>query len=280
MLSKSFVVAGLLALASAGPCKPRPSNTGAPPPASTTGGPTDPTSPPIPGVPTLPSTGASDLPNPDPSLKLLHVALGHGIQNYTCGNETTSKPSLFGALAVLYDVTSFFPGQPKGLTQEGFNALTTTALWTTDIPLNLENGAAKGPGTPDAPNVLPEAQYGATKDPFPAPSDLTLGSVGPMPFLGHHFFDTAGVPTFDLSAPGLLGKVAKTGGVAAPATADKGILSTGAVDWLQLKNNGNSKGITLVYRVITAGGNPQACSVSGAPGAGSVPYTAFYWFYA
>ncbi|KAH8755358.1 hypothetical protein F5883DRAFT_686948 [Diaporthe sp. PMI_573] len=76
----------------------------------------------------------------------------------------------------------------------------------------------------------------------------------------------------------------KTGDVKAPADADKGVLGTGAIDWLQLGDNGRglSRDVALVYRVVTAGGVAQACSVSGANDPGqalSVPYTAQYWFY-
>ena len=80
----------------------------------------------------------------------------------------------------------------------------------------------------------------------------------------------------------------KTGNVAAPKDADKGVLNTGAVAWLKLADTGKgmSKGVNLVYRVLTAGGNPEACdsaAVSAKETEGvqvqSVPYTTFYWFY-
>jgi hypothetical protein len=85
---------------------------------------------------------------------------------------------------------------------------------------------------------------------------------------------------FDLSAAGLKAVVKKVGNVSAPAKADKGIIGTGAVAWLKLDDNeaGQSQGLTSVYRVITAGGNPQACSVAGV-GVQSVPYTTYYWFF-
>lgn len=62
------------------------------------------------------------------------------------------------------------------------------------------------------------------------------------------------------------------------------MLETGAVDWLELSDNGRglSKGVSTVYRVVTAGGVAQACSASGANANGtvfSVPYVAQYWFY-
>lgn len=117
--------------------------------------------------------------------------------------------------------------------------------------------------------------------PFPPPIPLVgVSGVPPLPFLGRHYFDASSSPTFDLSTTGTLLSAAKSGDVKAPSTATTGVLGTGSVDWLQLKDNGKgiSKGLSLVYRVVTAGGSAQACSVSGA-GTGSVPYAAFYWFY-
>ncbi|PHH86963.1 hypothetical protein CDD83_9480 [Cordyceps sp. RAO-2017] len=58
-----------------------------------------------PTAPSLPQTGTGhELPPPRPGLRLKHIALGFGIQNYTCarpGAEATST----GALAMLYDIT-------------------------------------------------------------------------------------------------------------------------------------------------------------------------------
>jgi hypothetical protein len=101
-----------------------------------------------------------------------------------------------------------------------------------------------------------------------------------LPFLGRHYFDAAGRPTFDLSTIGLLASVRKAGGAVAPPNADKGTLKTSAVDWLKLTDNelGIGKGIKNVYRVITAGGASVKCADLGAA-SGSVPYTAFYWYY-
>jgi hypothetical protein len=225
---------------------------------------------------------ATELPAPPASLTLKKIAVGHGIQNYSCPTADSSAPTQLGALAVLYDVTSLYPGTPKtGINETAWTALPTTILWSQPLPLNLVNEKAASPGTPSQPNVLPEASYGAdTSDPFPRGTDLQLSPSMTLKFLGHHFFDISGTPTFDLSAAGLKGSVVKTGAANAPAGADKGILNTGAVAWLQLSDSGKglSSGISMVYRVITAGGAAQACSTSGA-GQGSVPYTAFYWFY-
>ncbi|KAH8750328.1 hypothetical protein F5883DRAFT_577907 [Diaporthe sp. PMI_573] len=235
-------------------------------------------------TPTLPSTGSIDLPAPSMNLTVTYVALGHGIQNYTCASENATAIPI-GALAVLYDITPVYPGISSiSLSAEDFNDLSANVLWKTAIPLNLIDAAAQGPGSP-----LPESHYQAdAANPFPAsPSDLGLGGIRAK-FLGFHYFDAESAPTFDLVGSadpvGLFFSGEKTGDVKAPADADKGVLGTGAIDWLQLGDNGRglSRDVALVYRVVTAGGVAQACSVSGANDPGqalSVPYTAQYWFY-
>lgn len=158
-----------------------------------------------------------------------------------------------------------------------FTVLSAGILHTVPLPLNMKNPAAANPVGP----ALPESSYGAvTANPFPAPADLKMGPLT-LPFLGVHYFDINGSPTFDLvQKAGLLASVAKKDNVKAPTSADKGLLNTGAVDWLRLLDNqkGISQGLSAVYRVVTAGGAAQACSVSGA-GSGSVPYVAQYWMY-
>ncbi|CAK7212427.1 hypothetical protein SCUCBS95973_001459 [Sporothrix curviconia] len=259
MAARSFtILASLLAVASASPCK-------------------------LPTY-TLPETGTgTELPAVAAGLSLLRIAVGHGIQNYTCAS-TTAATTATGALAVLYDITHLYPGTlSTGLSSDAFNAISGQLLWGQDIPLNLQSASAASPGSPAAPNDLSETEYGAVvADPFPSPSPLSLPGVlaAEAPFLGHHYFDATGVPTFDLSGSGLFGSMNKTGDVKAPSTAQTGILATGAVDWLQLtaSSNGLSVGIKQVYRVITAGGASETCAVLNAAG-GSVPYTAFYWFF-
>ncbi|KLU85302.1 hypothetical protein MAPG_04330 [Magnaporthiopsis poae ATCC 64411] len=262
MLSRTFFAA-LVATAVASPCRPPPG-----------------------AKPTLPSTGAVDLPAPNPVGTLKAIALGHGIQNYTCADGAANATAA-GALAVLYDVTSLFPGTPgTGLSREGFDSLTSAVLWTQDLPLNLVDPAAAKPGTPDAPNKnMPASSYGAAAgNPFAAPADIKLGDMPPLKFLGHHFFDASNAPTFDLSARNMRFAVSLKESVNQPAQSDKGVLGTGAVKWLLLNDNGKGQSTlgatSQVYRVITAGGAAQACSANGAVPKGSVPYTAFYWFFA
>ncbi|KAI0101740.1 hypothetical protein GGR51DRAFT_309731 [Nemania sp. FL0031] len=203
----------------------------------------------------LPSTGGpTPLPSPDTPLK--HILVGHGVQNYTCNTAGVSGASV-GALAVLYDITNLYPGSgPAALSSATWNVLTGTVLHTTDLPIETASPAA----------------------PFPAPADLTVSSISKtLPFIGHHFFDINGVPTFSLNNDAELFKGQKVLGIPAPADADMGLSGEGAVDWLYLSDKGGSVGITKVYRVLTSGGDPAVCSVVGATQ--SVPYTAMYWIY-
>ncbi|KAF3023549.1 hypothetical protein E8E14_010002 [Neopestalotiopsis sp. 37M] len=216
-----------------------------------------------PAAPTLPVTGGtSELPAANGTL--IAVAVGHGIQNYTCTAANATATSL-GALAVLYDITSIY----ASLSSDEQDQLPITLLRTTDLPLNL------------AEPLDPDNQYAAdVADPWIADADVTLDGVDePLSVLGHHFFDASLTPTFDLynAADNLLFKGGKLSGVKAPADADPGILNTGAVDWLQLGDKGASVGLTEVYRVVTAGGGALACAEAGQ--VFSVPYAAQYWFY-
>lgn len=191
------------------------------------------------------------------------MAVGHGIQNYTCTAANATATSL-GALAVLYDITSVY----ASLSSDEQDQLPITLLRTTDLPLNL------------AEPLDPDNQYAAdAADPWIPDADVTLDGVDePLSVLGHHFFDASLTPTFDLyNADNLLFKGGKLSGVKAPADADPGILNTGAVDWLQLGDKGASVGLTEVYRVVTAGGGALACAEAGQ--VFSVPYAAQYWFY-
>ncbi|KAL2257423.1 hypothetical protein VTK26DRAFT_194 [Humicola hyalothermophila] len=218
-------------------------------------------------TPTLPKVGGpTELPAPAPNLVLKKIAVGHGIQNYSC-ESATAEPGATGAVAVLYDATALHPQSGRtGLSPRAWDTLPETVLYRQPLPLNK----------------LPGTQFGADPNkPFPTPpADLSVHGVPNIEFLGYHFFDGNGVPMFDLSAANLKASVVKTGEVSAPRNANQGILGTGAVAWLQLEDSdlGLSNGVSLVYRVITAGGKAQACSVVG-PGVQSVPYATYYWFY-
>ncbi|KAJ0100690.1 hypothetical protein J7T55_011013 [Diaporthe amygdali] len=230
---------------------------------------------------TLPT---SNLPAPGVNLTVTYVSLGHGIQNYTCASENATATAI-GALAVLYDITSLYPGVTStSLSADDFDGLSANVLWNSEIPLNLIDAAAAAPGS-----SVPEPDYQADPvSPFPvSPSDLACDGISAK-FLGLHYFDAESSPTFDLvggtDPAGLFFSGAKTGDVKAPTDADQGVLATGAVNWLQLSDNGRglTSKVAQVYRVVTAGGGAQACSASGANDSGqvlSVPYTAQYWFY-
>ncbi|ROT37475.1 hypothetical protein SODALDRAFT_198071 [Sodiomyces alkalinus F11] len=217
--------------------------------------------------PTLPLNGGdNELPQPEEGEVLKYILLGHGIQNYTCttpGEEAKAS----GAVAVLYDATAYFPlqGRRSVATEAHFNALTTLALWANGLPLN-------GDGT---------TQFGAAAEyPFPAAAPgLELPGVR-MPFVGHHFFDAAGVPVFhsgDSEADSdLVFRAQLVDKVPAPTRSDPGPVGTGAVAWLHLADNGDSRGVSRVYRVVTAGGSPREC-VDGL--SQSVPYATYYWLY-
>lgn len=215
--------------------------------------------------------------------------MGHGIQNYTCA-DTNSTAVNVGALAVLWDVTPLYPGTDgSGLTTDEFSNLTSTVLWDHEIPLNLVQPQAAGPALSKAAVTYTEAQYQAVAaSPYPSPpTDLALAAQNiSARYLGHHYFDALSAPTFNLSGStdSLFFSGAKIGDVKAPTAADTGLFDTSAVDWLELGDNGRglSNGVVNVYRVVTAGGAAEACSVSGANAQGqvlSVPYVAQYWFY-
>jgi len=101
--------------------------------------------------------------------------------------------------------------------------------------------------------------------------------------LGHHYFNTAGTPVFDLSATNERLLARKVAGVPAVGTACPNADGKGAVDWLMLVDNGASLGgLKAVYRVETAGGKaPGSCvNASAVKGIVTSAYSAQYWFYA
>lgn len=168
-----------------------------------------------------------------------------------------------GALAMLYDITHLYPGRgPSSLAARDFADISARALWTHRVPLNLDGSA---PGA-------------SRTRPFTPETPLRLGgALPPLPFLGHHFFDSHGVPTFVLDDGRVNLPTAKLDAVAAPLDADAGPEGTGAVGWLYLGPKEGARGARYVYRVLTAGGVSHGCA--GATGGDSTSYTATYWFY-
>jgi len=188
-------------------------------------------------TPTLPvNRGATELPAPASNLTLSKVALGRGIQNYTCATST-AVPVQLGAVATLFDATAFVYAN-----EAIFNTIPPIAV---DMPLLL--------------------------------TGFEIPLAGDFPVLGHHYFDSAGTPVFNLSSVDeiLFGK--KTADIKAPKDASVGPDGTGAVDWLQLQDKGGSIGCKEVYRVVTAGGAaPAVCTSTDLI---SIQYAAEYWFF-
>lgn len=195
--------------------------------------------------------GAPSVAAPDSKSKLLQVTIGRGVQNYTCADSTSSStPKAIGAVANLYNASCIAANYPDVLT------------------------------------LLP---------PFALQYNTSLDNNGKIMFTevdrcGHHYFNAASAPTFDLNdnnnGLGVLvadGKNPETK-VAAPASAIKGQAASssalnGAVAWLKLDAaSGTTGNLTEVYRVDTAGGQPPA-TCSGQPASFSIEYAAQYWFF-
>ncbi|TVY62396.1 hypothetical protein Focb16_v004145 [Fusarium oxysporum f. sp. cubense] len=212
-------------------------------------------------VPVLPVNGGpSELPAPPRDVTLKHISLGFGIQKYSCAGAGAA-PAAVGALAVLYDVACLYPGQARSsLTAKKWASLPSDVLNTRKVPLNRnDDGGA------------------SLTSPFPRKQPLKVeGLRKSIPYLGRHFFNAAGVPTFDLDKANQLFVAKKIDGIKAPASAPAGPEGTGAVDWLYLGDAGGSQGVSLVYRVLTAGGASHGCKAKGTD---STSYTTLYWFY-
>ena len=257
MLSKTIVSLASAAMAVATPISRRDDGPGCP------------RQEPVPGTgPNLPiNGGATELPSPASNLTLKYILLGHGIQNYTCGSEG-AEPKATGALAALYDVTALYPGTGDSvLTIEEFDQLGVDAIYDAELPLNMQSEE-------DAANsIAPGADL---EEPFPSdPADLQLDSLStPLPFVGHHFFNSAGSPQFVFEDVNYV--CALSNKIDAPAGSDAGPDATGTVAWLQLGAIEGAVGASLLYRVKTVGGVSHGCSAAGSD---SVSYTAQYWFY-
>jgi len=217
-------------------------------------------------TPTLTVPLLSGLPTPPAGLTLKYVALGLGTQNYSCPSTTiasassptsststststpTPTPTPVGALANLYDATHLF--------------LSTSSLDSAALPSLIHS--------------------------LPCLADVLNMSLG-LPLLGHHYFDALSRPTFDLAAaasPAFL-SAKKVADVPAPVGSGlqqscKGRDGAAAVDWLMLEDCGDGLtrgGVSVVYRVETAGGKAVGGCVEGAGGVLTSDYAAEYWFY-
>jgi len=189
-------------------------------------------------APTLPLTGgATELPSTNLTLRV--VAIGRGIQNYTC-SAVGAVPVQLGAIATLYDATSL--------------AFSNLALLHTIPPIVVTK--------PLDPGYM--AQAGQH---FNVIGNHYFDSASTPTF------------NLSLATPQRTGFMAKTLGVNAPVGASKGPQGTGAVAWLDLnmKPGYVQKNVEQVYRVETAGGmNFATCTTAGVM---TVQYAAEYWFY-
>ncbi|KAG9239245.1 hypothetical protein BJ875DRAFT_220747 [Amylocarpus encephaloides] len=193
---------------------------------------------------TLPVASPTPLAGPAEGMTLKHVAIGRGIQNYTCSTtNATAAPKPIGAVATLYNASCVAATYPDLL-----NILPKLALEFSITPENQELG----------------------------PSNLVVS--------GHHYFTNNTSPFFDLNTSGLELGVApcqKNSSVPAPAGAVVGQNNQGlgAVAWLKLTTrSGATGGLQEVYRVNTAGGSPpKICE--GMPATFEIQYSAEYWFF-
>lgn len=174
------------------------------------------------------------LPPPSPGLKVSHVAVGRGTQNYTCASNSASvKPEANGAVATL------------------FNASCVAALYP-----DLLN---RIPGMALRFDISDPAQLGAS----PLPVSGT-----------HYFKDKKTPYFNLNTNKGNFGEAwaKKENDTPAPATAATGRKGEKAVAWLKLSTlEGTSGKIKEVYRVTTAGGSaPATCE--GMPANFEVQY--------
>lgn len=130
--------------------------------------------------------------------------------------------------------------------------------------------------------LLPPGEGTAVLDLLPRyVIDLSFAAIkaSSIPKLGIHYFDSKGVPTFDLGNNGLL-KAKGLADIPAPANASAGPFDqgNGAVSWKTLIDAGGSVGLKEVYRVETAGGKPPS-TCTGVTAPLYIDYSALYWFF-
>lgn len=172
---------------------------------------------------------------------------------------------------MLYDIVPFYPGQgASSLSMDAFAALPAQILSSQKVPLNFN---------PSKAGRVKDAHLGAdATEPFTPAAPLVVDGLDEsLRFIGHHFFNADGVPTFELDNGAITLYSKKDEAILAPEDADAGPDGTGAVGWLKLSDQGGSEGATLVYRVFTAGGSSHGCA--DRVGDDSTSYTAMYLFY-
>ncbi|KAG8528811.1 uncharacterized protein KY384_006500 [Bacidia gigantensis] len=198
---------------------------------------------------------AHGLPPPSPGLKLYHIGLGRGTQNYSCPTDKgeTAAPTALGAVAKLYNVTcsTGYYGVDK---TNSFTNLVAKQNRDTHMALSLlQSGNHFFPDQGSTPvfNLNmgnPDRDYGvmfsAKKANVTAPADAQTGEDG-----------SAAVPWLKLA-------------VSSPPPSPYTVLPADA-----------ASGIKEIYRLNTAGGSaPKTCQ--GLLGQSfEKEYAAEYWFW-
>jgi hypothetical protein len=220
--------------------------------------------------------------------QLILVTIGRGVQNYTCP-QGASKPvqteANGGAIAQLFNINSAISTpstssnqiQPNPNRQPYADAMTTVSFFgERPVLTNIANT---------------ESQTESDVPPFISDE---------FPKVCFHEFNEENIPVFDCGRFGVIfGTLLKR--VDAPQDAPTTTLSNEdgparadiavaqgednkpaqAIPWLVLgvKEGSQSRGITKVIRVVTAGGSgPETCNGVGPEGV-SVDYAAQYWFF-
>ncbi|KAA1472028.1 hypothetical protein DENSPDRAFT_880953 [Dentipellis sp. KUC8613] len=176
------------------------------------------------------------------------VALGVGVQNYTCAN--TSTYSNTGAVAELFDISCLFKTPIFGSIQD-----IVFAAWSEfpdDIPITAIETGFRILGNPD---VL--GQHYFVKNPS--------GAAGNSPV-----FDFTSSGQFNGNKNAFI-LAAKSGDIPSPD-------SKSDVDWLSL-NRVSGELADQVFRVETRGGQPPTSCTPGSSPDISVKYAAKYLFY-
>lgn len=169
-------------------------------------------------------------------MKLSHVAVGRGTQNYTCdASKPDEAPKAVGAVAVLYNVTC-------------------TAAMYPDVAEKIPNMAVHF-------QLDDEARLGPVTMPVSGHHYFTSKGV-PFFNLVTDSMNIGQVPC------------AKNSSAPAPSTASAGQVGDAAVPWLKLTSvEGVTGNIKEIFRVVTAGGSaPKTCK--GQPNTIQVEYAA------
>ncbi|KAJ7445173.1 hypothetical protein B0H11DRAFT_14615 [Mycena galericulata] len=178
-----------------------------------------------------------------PTTAPLYVALGVGIQNYTC--SSAGKYTSIGAVASLFDISCLAPTPAFAPVQtNAFNDWNSASASTTASSIGARVGA---------PNLLGYHYF-------------VIGATGALS------------PKWDFTSTGknagnssafVIG--AKVGDIAAPTN------TATNVDWLAL-NNASGSLASKIFRIDTVGGQPPTSCTAGSANI-TVKYTAKYFLY-